>query len=166
MSAAGLTRGGFYGHFRSKAALFADVLRGEHDFNVRMQARTAVDRAGLNRQALEVVEGYLAPENRERVGRGCFLASLSVDVARAGGPARDAYGEKLDDLVAEFGRGLEGGRYRDPRALAAVALCVGGLVLSRAVRDPEQADALSRAARDAVEAQLEGTPDGRESAGP
>ncbi len=154
MSAVGLTRGGFYGHFRSKAALFAEVLRGEHDFNRRMRARRSPDRAALTREAHEIVAGYLDPANRERVGRGCFLAALSPDVARAGGTARAAYAERLDELVGEFSRGLEDPQPRDPRALASVALCVGGLVLSRAVGEPRFADAISRACRDAVREQL------------
>ena len=32
MAAAGLTRGGFYGYFSSKAELYAEVMRGDHDF--------------------------------------------------------------------------------------------------------------------------------------
>jgi protein phosphatase len=39
MEAAGLTRGGFYGHFDSKEDLFEEVLRRKADFVVRLRAR-------------------------------------------------------------------------------------------------------------------------------
>ena len=50
MASADLTRGGFYAHFPSKAALFAEVLRQEPDFARRLDA--AAD-------AREVIAGYL-----------------------------------------------------------------------------------------------------------
>ena len=140
MAAADLTRGGFYGYFGSKADLFAEVLAGKHDFVERMRARNGETPEELTRGAVELVRGYLQPDHRTQVGRGCYLASVSPDVARASRAARRAYREKLDELVEEFSRGLSDAQPRDPRALAAVALCVGGLVLARSVDD----DALAR----------------------
>ena len=161
MSAAQLTRGGFYGYFRSKAALFAAVLRGEHDFITRMRARPGSTPRELRREAMEVVDGYLHPDNRERVGRGCHMAALSIDVARGGADARRAYTEKVRDLAREFARGLDRPAEPpelDPRALASMALCVGGLVISRALADDDLAEALSGACREAVADQLETGP--------
>lgn len=137
MQAAGLTRGGFYGYFRSKVDLFAQVLSGEHDFVERMRSRSGESDEALVAQARELVRGYLHPDHREQVGRGCFLASVSSDVARAPLAARQAYESKLDELIEEFARGLPDAEHRDPRAIASVALCVGGLVLARAVADEE-----------------------------
>lgn len=137
MAAADLTRGGFYGHFRSKSELFAAVLDGDHDFTERLRARQTDSGQGLVDEAVEVVRGYLGPENRQRVGRGCSMASLAADVARAGGPAKRAYGGALDDLLEEFARGLPNATTRDPRAIASVALCIGGLSLARAVEDED-----------------------------
>ncbi len=153
MRAAKLTHGGFYGHFRSKSELFAAVVGDEHDFITRMRARPGPTREALRRQALEQVNGYLAPENRERVGTGCHLASLSVDVARAGPAARRAYSERLRELADEFARSLPDAADADPRALASIALCVGGLVLARAA-EPELADAIGAACADAVDREL------------
>lgn len=154
MAAAGLTRGGFYGYFRSKRDLLTQVMQGNHDFNRRMAARTGADRAALTREALTIVSGYLDPANRDRIGRGCHLASLSTDVARSDRATRAAYRVKLDDLVDEFGRGLRAGRRRDPRALAAIALSVGGVVLARAVDDDDLAAEIEAACRDAVAERL------------
>lgn len=155
MAAARLTRGGFYGYFRSKAQLFAEVLAGEHDLLRRLRERPGRSRAELNAAARAVLGAYLEPGNRDAVGRGCSLATVSTDVARAGAPAKAAYAETVRALSAEIERGLDGARPADPRALASLALCVGGLVLSRAVGDAALADAIERAAFAAVEEQLD-----------
>lgn len=154
MRAAGLTRGGFYKHFRSKRDLFACAMEHEADFVARMRAREARSPSGLRREAMEVVRGYLHPDHREPVGRGCDLAALSVDVARASRPARRHHTEKLRALVAEFERGLDTADSPDPRALRAIALCVGGLTLARSLDDEMLAEAMLEACGDAVEAQL------------
>jgi AcrR family transcriptional regulator len=155
MAAARLTRGGFYGYFRSKAQLFAEVLGGEHDLLRRLRERPGTSRSQLNAAALEVLGAYLDPGNREAVGRGCFLATLAPDVARAGGPAKGACAETMRALSREIERGLAAPQPTDPRALASLALCVGGLVLSRAVADSELADRIERAAAAAVADQLQ-----------
>ncbi|HKJ25388.1 MAG TPA: TetR/AcrR family transcriptional regulator [Myxococcota bacterium] len=156
MSAAGLTRGGFYKHFGSKADLFAEATAGEADFVRRLKAREGANRAALARGALEVVSGYLHPANRERVGRGCDLAALSVDVARSGVRARRHHTAKVRALLDELERGLPDARTPDPRALVSVALCVGGLTVARALTDPDLAEALLGACRDAAERELLG----------
>ncbi len=178
MTAAGLTRGGFYKHFRSKADLFACALEHEADFVTRMRARDASSARSLRDGALEVVRGYLHPENRERVGRGCDLAALSVDVARGSRRVRRQHTAKLRELVGEFERGLDGAhppdpraldgahppdpralegvRPPDPRALVSIALCVGGLTLARSLDDEALAESMLAACCEAVEAQLTG----------
>ncbi|MDP6873426.1 MAG: TetR/AcrR family transcriptional regulator [Alphaproteobacteria bacterium] len=154
MAAAKLTRGGFYGYFASKSALFAQVIATEHSFNAMMKRRAGGSREALTDQALEIVDGYLAPENRAEIGRGCSMASLSVDVARAGEAAQTAFSAKLSDLAAEFAKGLEGGEGLDRRAITSIALCVGGAVLARASNDDELVKRLSEACRTAVAREL------------
>ncbi len=151
MAAAKLTRGGFYGYFRSKADLFAQVIRSEHGFNAMMKRR---EETTLLTEALEVVDDYLEPANRTEIGAGCSLASLSVDVARAGKPARTAYSAKLRDLSQEFARSLADGADLDERALRAIALCVGGVILTRAADDDELVGAIAAACREGVHREL------------
>ncbi len=105
-------------------------------------------------QALEIVEGYLHPDNRDEIGAGCSMASLCVDVARAGEPAKEAFSQKLRDLVGEFARGLDDADELDARALTAVALCVGGAVLARASNDEDLVKRLSEACRAAAAREL------------
>jgi len=156
MAAAGLTRGGFYKHFRSKGDLFAEATAGEADFVRRLKARPGSTRSALARGALDVVAGYLRAENTERVGRGCDLASLSVDVARSGVRARRNHTAKVRALLEEFERGLPDARPPDPRALVSIALCVGGLTVARALSDAALAEAMLDACREAAERELLG----------
>ena len=148
MAKANLTRGGFYGYFRSKADLFAAVMGAEHDFNRRMAERSGQTVEELGESALAVVAGYLDPRNRASVGRGCAMASLSVDVARADKQTRDVYTDKIKTLAAEFARGLESGKGAiDERAMASIALSVGGLMIARAMSDTDYADRFTAACR-------------------
>jgi TetR/AcrR family transcriptional repressor of nem operon len=127
MAAAHLTRGGFYAHFRSKAALFAEVLDQESDFVRRVRAAADVR---------EVISLYLDPENRKKVAHGCNLATLTNDVARRGPAARAAFSGQVESLAAEFEAQLPAAcADRRARALEAVALCVGGISLARGIGD-------------------------------
>ncbi len=155
MAEAGMTRGAFYGHFPSKEDLFAAVLQREADFVVRMQRREGKTKQDLTKQAMDVVRGYLAPQNRERVANGCMMASLSIDTARASPAAQRAFAQTFSELIDEFTRGLPRAKPYDPRALASLSLCVGGLILSRAVGDAALAKRILAACENAVAAELE-----------
>jgi TetR/AcrR family transcriptional repressor of nem operon len=127
MAAADLTRGAFYAHFPSKSALFAEVLGQETDFVRRLRAEP---------DAREVISGYLDPRNREKVARGCTLATLTNDVPRRDRAARKAFAAQVERLVAEFEDHVPADLPdRRARALEAVALCVGGIGLARGIGD-------------------------------
>ena len=155
MSASALTRGGFYGHFASKADLFAAVIGGTHDFITRMLARRGSGREQLNREAKEIVDGYLDPVNSERIGRGCSFASLSAEVARAGAPVKNAYAAKLAELAEQFERGIADRSDSKERALVAIALSVGAVVLARAAGDNAIKEQVLSACREAVHERLD-----------
>jgi TetR/AcrR family transcriptional repressor of nem operon len=155
MAAARLTRGGFYGHFASKADLFAEALGQEHGFVRLLRERRGRSREALGREAMQIVGDYLHPDHRAEVGQGCYLAALSADVARAGRPARRAYQTAVRALADELSRGLDGPAPLDPRALATIALCVGGLTVARAIDDEALAAAMLRATERVAREQLE-----------
>jgi TetR/AcrR family transcriptional regulator, transcriptional repressor for nem operon len=143
----GLTRGGFYNHFKSKQDLFTQVLRWDKDFVARMQARTD---DGLARQGIKIAMDYLEPKHRTAVGPNCVLTTLTPDAVRAGHEASKALTETVQSLVREFERGLDNPKQDDERALVAVALCVGGLLLARAADGTRLANRISRACQKAV----------------
>jgi TetR/AcrR family transcriptional repressor of nem operon len=133
MKRAGLTHGGFYGHFASKDDLAAEIttrLLGRDDWLERLTGRRAPSLG-------DVVRRYLSPQHRDDPGQGCLFAALSADVARQPRPVRRAFTEGLRARL-EMLRKLMPGRSaaaQRQQALATLATLVGAVVLSRAVDD-------------------------------
>jgi TetR/AcrR family transcriptional repressor of nem operon len=144
MLAAGLTRGAFYAHFKSKDDLFAEVVGAGHGLLARMRAGDA--KVGA------VLDGYLAKEAFTATLRDCTLAALAGDVARAPLPAQLAYANVLYGLIAAMTQSR--GRRLDADATAAAILAVGGLSLAQASGDRRLSDWLLRCARRAARALL------------
>ncbi len=151
MGAAGLTHGGFYGHFESKDALAG--VAGEHAFaqaTERWRKRVAAKAPAEARAAL--VEGYLRPQSIRDVATGCPTAALCVDVARepADAPIRAAYLAGLADMV-DILAAVEatGDAAADRRAaLADYATMLGAMLLARATAGHPIADDIVAAARE------------------
>lgn len=150
MAEAGLTRGGFYRHFRSKAGLFAEIARSDHHLVRLLAQRQGESAEALAAGAKSILDFYLAPENRQVVARRCTFAALSIDAARAPLEVRAAFGEALGRLVQELSRGLRDPIDRDPRALQAAALAIGGSILAHASADDGLATAMLGACRAGV----------------
>ncbi|MEM9010808.1 MAG: TetR family transcriptional regulator [Pseudomonadota bacterium] len=152
MTAAGLTRGAFYAHFRSKQALFAEVIRHQHPLLAMLEARAGRDAATLWRELREILDAYLDPTNLAEVYRGCTVASLTGDAARAAPEVRQAYGAAWAEIVAEMARGQAGPAPAPLRA--ALTLASGAVNTAASCAEPQmQAEVLS-AARAAVAALL------------
>src|SRR5215217_3193333 len=80
MKFAGLTHGGFYGHFASKEDLMAQA--STHALN-RVQdhwEKFAERESGQPLAALQA--SYLSPQHRDNPGKGCLMAALGADAAR------------------------------------------------------------------------------------
>lgn len=151
MAKAGLTRGGFYGYFRSKAALFADVIRSQHEFVERLRGRTADTEAELVDGAVRIASDYVSPTYRRGVIKGCGIAALAMETCRSPVQAKRAYASSVRDLIEEFQRGLPGAEPLDRRAIEAILLSVGGLLLANASDpDTELADRISAVAQAAI----------------
>ncbi len=78
------------------------------------------------------------------------LPSLSADVGRADAATRAAYQTELLKVAALVAEGLPGAPGR-AAAWPILAQLVGGVILSRAVADPELAQEIADAVRLAVE---------------
>jgi TetR/AcrR family transcriptional regulator, transcriptional repressor for nem operon len=147
MTEAGLTHGGFYRHFGGKAELYAEAVRqflhkeGKEGWQLK-HAKTC--ESGLP-FAKFVVDAYLSRDHLEDVGGSCPLIGLSSDVARSGQPVKAAYREVAESMIRVFQANLDGAEARE-HALVLLALCVGGMVLARAVDDDGLADELRHAA--------------------
>ncbi|MEE8310823.1 MAG: TetR/AcrR family transcriptional regulator [Candidatus Binatia bacterium] len=150
MREAGLTHGGFYAHFGSRDDLVAEALSHAADQSrSRLFARLS-ERRGVA-WLREAVRRYLSPAHRDNPAQGCPLTSFGPDVARRESPTevRKAFDRELETTVAGFREHLDEAGAEDPdgRALALIALCAGGLTLSRAVDDRRLSDRILRACR-------------------
>src|SRR5690242_4976133 len=89
MQAAGLTHGGFYGHFESKEDLMERACeRALEGSTERWRRRADGARGPAALRAL--ARGYLTERHRDDPGNGCLLASLGPDAARHGPGVRRA----------------------------------------------------------------------------
>lgn len=138
MENAGLTRGGFYNHFKSKEALYSaavsSFLMGR---GAKWRADAGVDPSNPNPDmARQMIAGYLSPEHLGDLDGQCPMIALPSDVARANPEVQTSYQELLEAMVWLFESGLEGhtGQSRQ-KALSAAALCVGGMILARTLPD-------------------------------
>jgi len=150
MAGAGLTRGGFYSYFDSKDELYAEAITlFARRFPSEPWQRGADGPSSADRPlAAMIVDAYLSREHFEDVEGSCPMLGLPSDVARGGASVKAAYRQVLDMMVGAFSAHLGPDRKAAyERALAIAALCVGGMVLARAVDDPGLADDLREAAR-------------------
>ena len=148
MLAAGLTRGSFYAHFKSKEELFAEVVRSGQGLLWKLRAADA--------KMLAVLEAYLAKEDLAANAQDCTLAALPGDVARAALPAQLAYANVLHGVIGEMARGRR--RKLDADATAAAILAIGAVSLARACGDRRLSDWLLRCARLAARRLLKPAP--------
>ena len=118
MKEAGLTHGGFYGHFSSKEDLIAEA-------SARALTRSLADWSKVADRAsgdpLSAVAGfYLSSRHRDNPGAGCLLAALGPDVSRQGPAVRRVATDHLRsafDLLAKLVRGTsKAARRRRPSA--------------------------------------------------
>ncbi len=155
MGAAGLTAGAFYLHFRSKDALIAAAVAKAGE---RAHERWLTPLAGVTGRAWAraFLARYLSEEHRDDVESGCSVPSLAAEVARSGAPARRHFQQRLRgffELVEEHTRPPDAaGR---ERAIGAIALAVGGVLLSRVVLDRTLSREILTACRTSAERLLE-----------
>ena len=149
MQQAGLTRGGFYNHFASKEALYAEAvssfLQGRGG-----QWRTAIGvepGAPTADMAQRMLKGYLSSEHLDDLDGQCPLIALPSDVARDQPEVRAAYQSLLEAMVGVFAQGdaNEAANSRST-SLALAALCVGGMVLARTLPESRLAEEVRLAA--------------------
>jgi TetR/AcrR family transcriptional repressor of nem operon len=149
MEEAGLTHGGFYTHFGSKADLAAEAvaLAMKTAREGWLEGAEFLHGPGGTGRMLEV---YLNRAHRDNPGAGCPLPSTSADVARAAPAVRRAYATELRRIIESLERRLEDPEDEEAhqRAVGAMALCVGGLLLARAVDDDALSDDIMRACRE------------------
>ena len=148
MAQAGLTRGGFYSYFSSKSDLFALAIEDALLSPPAMWSKWLENATDLAQQAIRT---YLSQAHLNEVDDCCPMVSLPNDVARSDVAVKRAFELAFRDMVGVFEKSLERElRPNRKHALAMTALCVGAMVIARALADlklsTELRDAASRVA--------------------
>jgi TetR/AcrR family transcriptional repressor of nem operon len=144
MKAAGLTHGGFYGHFDSKDALIREALVYELPGRRR---RTDAE------SAPEYADAYLSTRHRDNRGTGCAIAGVGSEAARASADVRAALTKAIRRQIDRFSAASPGTTpaLRRRAAIAAYSAMVGAVVIARIVDDEELSKEVLGATRKSIE---------------
>lgn len=148
MSGAGLTRGGFYSYFDSKSELYAEVLSC---FFTDPEWKNCWEGVEVDLASSEVgpqvVRAYLSRQHFEDIENSCPMVALPTDVTRSSEGAKRAFETVFSAMVNVLERGIlesetELQAERRNKAEAIAAMCIGGMVVARAMNNRTLADEL------------------------
>jgi TetR/AcrR family transcriptional repressor of nem operon len=147
MKGAGLTVGGFYAHFSSKTAMDVEIIRsmlGEvpGSWLSGLEAFSGVE------WVHRALERYLSVAHRDQP-YGCAYPAVLSEMAGAPDEVRRAFAESFLLRVGAFKAHVPpvAGVTAHDRALATMALTIGGLLFARALRGTPLSDDMLRACR-------------------
>jgi len=149
MRGAGLTHGSFYKHFESKDELLMESLS-----EAFREMADCLNQAAQHSQPgmawKEIVKTYLSPEHCDHVERGCPLAALAPELARAGKAMKAGiFGEltKYRNRMLPF---MPGRRVADKeRAFMVIfSTMLGAVGIARILPDPAARARVLASARD------------------
>jgi TetR/AcrR family transcriptional regulator, transcriptional repressor for nem operon len=144
MAGAGLTHGGFYSYFQSKSDLYVEVLGC---FFTDPEWKSCWEGVEVDLSSgdvgPQVVRAYLSRQHFEDVENSCPMTALPTDVARGSASTKRAFETVFQAMVSVLERSTagDGGPPRE-QAQAIAALCVGGMIVARAMADRVHADEL------------------------
>jgi AcrR family transcriptional regulator len=144
MLGAGLTHGGFYSYFKSKSDLYVEAL---NCFFTDPEWKNCWEGVEINPNSAEfgsqVIRAYLSHQHFEDVENSCPMVALPADVKRGDVRLKRAFETVFAAMVSILERSMNGrGRDGRARAQATAALCIGGMVVARAMENRGTADAL------------------------
>jgi TetR/AcrR family transcriptional repressor of nem operon len=149
MKDAGLTHGGFYKHFGSKDELILESLR--EGFRETEDALVhAAQQAPPAVAWKAIVNAYLTTEHCEHPERGCILAALSPELARADKKTKTKIAAELENyrnLMVPF---MPGERTADKElAFSAIfSTMIGAIEIARMLPDRAMREKVLASARD------------------
>lgn len=132
MQAAGMTHGGFYGHFRSKDDLVAQTIAH------------AVGSQSATEDISAWIDTYLSEPHRDHPDLGCAMAALAGFMRQQAPEARASMAQVLGAQIGTLTEIMPG---EDPAkrrraAIGSWSAMVGALILARSIDDPALSDEL------------------------
>jgi TetR/AcrR family transcriptional repressor of nem operon len=159
MREAGLTHGGFYAHFRSKdelavAALEAAIQQTREWLGRGSEADRAVGGSG---RLAAIADSYLGLVHYKHPERGCPLAALGSELARADDAGRKALAEAIAAYIGWLvERAPATARIeRLQQATGVLAAMIGGIIMARGAADEDEAKAILADVRHFIRQALE-----------
>lgn len=145
MTEAGLTRGGFYNHFKNKEELFSEAvssfLMGR---GAKWRDDAGIDLTDLKPEmAQHMIDAYLSRKHLGDLEGQCPMIALPSDVARADTATQASFQRLLEAMVWLFETNMRpqsANAKQDAQAIA--ALCIGGMVLAKALPDSDLAESI------------------------
>ncbi|MCC4233364.1 TetR/AcrR family transcriptional regulator [Sphingobium soli] len=127
MKAAGMTHGGFYGHFQSKDDLVAQTIAHA------IGSQSVIDDLGT------WIDTYLSQLHREHPDLGCPMAALAGFMRQQAPEARASMAQVLGSQINTLTDVMPGvdAAQRRRAAIGSWSAMVGALILSRSIDDPE-----------------------------
>jgi len=137
MKAAGLTHGGFYGHFDSKEDLMAQAC--ERAVDELLQAGEARRLESKDSPYVAFLKNYLSIGHRDHPGAGCLMAALGAESARQNKTVRSVFTQSAMRLVAALMEIIPAANKKKARenALVTLSMLVGAQTIARALDDEE-----------------------------
>jgi hypothetical protein len=130
-----------YSYFRSKSDLYVEALScfftDPNWKSTWVGIEIDLDASLVGPQ---VVSAYLSRQHFENVDESCPMVALPSDVARGGRKAKQAFENVFRAIVRFLESDVRGRDGADTTAQAIAALCIGGMVVARAMDDRVLAD--------------------------
>lgn len=137
MKAAGLTHGGFYGHFNSKEDLMAKAC--ERAVDELLQAGEIRRKQSTDSPYIAFLKNYLSIGHRDHPGAGCVMAALGAEAARQNPGVRSSFTHSAKRLVSALMEIIPAANKKKARenSLITLSMLVGAQTIARALDDEE-----------------------------
>ena len=148
MKASGLTVGGFYKHFRSKNALFAEAMA--QAFADSEKVYSSLQTVPREDRWKEIVRRYLSPEHCDHPETGCPVAALAPEIARAKPNVRKQISGLMKERAERWMEFMPGKTAveRERNFFTIFSVMVGALSTARLLTEPADRQKVLASARD------------------
>jgi len=148
MKELGLTKGGFYRHFKSKGDLYASAVARAFE-EMGSHSVAIAETAPKGRELRAIIENYLSPEHANHPETGCPLALMSEEFARQPLEVRKRINQSMLAFRERMLPYIPGDNIEEKRRRFFVLFpgMAGILVAARAIVDPQRRELMLAAAR-------------------
>lgn len=133
MADAGLTRGAFYAHFKSKQELYSEAILSAGQNNGKQISILTDGKSQLK----QLVSDYLGADYSDPDVLPCPLAYLVTDVANRDPKVRSAYAESFESLNLKIKHliSVDGSTIDEETLLALTSMMIGSVAIARTIPD-------------------------------